>query len=489
MKNLKKLTLLHNNDLHGDFLSEASADKYVGGVSLLSGYVSNVRDNEENVIYAVAGDMFRGSVIDSEYKGISTIEMMNILSPDVVTIGNHEVDYGIAHLLFIEKCAKFPIINANLYLKTNWVRLFSPHLIVERDGMKILFIGIITEDVLAQAKQDNIIGSFIDAADAAKEVGKICNTYNSLDIDLTVLVTHIGIEEDIKLANLLEPEWGVDIIIGGHSHTFIDKPLVENGIVIAHAGTGTDSIGRFDIMIDTDKNCIDSYEWQFVPINSDTAKPDEIMEKCVKAYKEVTDQKYERLVTKLPSLLTHPRRNMETSLGNLFADIFKDSLGVDIMLLGSGSIRSEQLGPVVVYRNLKEIFPYDDGIYLVEFTGDQLRHALKYILREEAYSGHTEFYQVSHGVKITYSRKSLDFAECSLNGKEIIGDAIYRVGMQNFHYANLESFLDVKFEDVKKNSIPRVISTSCLDILEEFLSSHMDVTSCVEGRIEILQNN
>lgn len=70
--------------------------------------------------------MFRGSVIDSEYKGLSTIEIMNALAPDIVTIGNHEVDYGVAHLLFIEKLARFPIINANLYIKHTQTRLFTP---------------------------------------------------------------------------------------------------------------------------------------------------------------------------------------------------------------------------------------------------------------------------------------------------------------------------------------------------------------------------
>ena len=63
--------------------------------------------------------MFRGSIIDSEYQGLSTIEIMNMLSPDIVTIGNHETDYGIGQLLFLEKCAKFPIVNANLHIRTN----------------------------------------------------------------------------------------------------------------------------------------------------------------------------------------------------------------------------------------------------------------------------------------------------------------------------------------------------------------------------------
>ena len=145
MPNLKKLTILHSNDLHGDFLTEKIDEKLIGGVSMLSGYVGKVREEEKNVIYCIAGDMFRGSVIDSEFRGISTIEIMNMLAPDVVTVGNHEIDYGIAHLLFLEKCAKFPIINANLHITTNNARLFKSHHIIEIDGMKILFIGIITD--------------------------------------------------------------------------------------------------------------------------------------------------------------------------------------------------------------------------------------------------------------------------------------------------------------------------------------------------------
>ena len=103
MKNLKKLTILQSNDMHGDFLAEKVDYKLTVGVSMLSGYVNQLLHEEENVLYAISGDMFRGSGIDSEYRGISTIEIMNLLSPDVGTLGNHEVDYGVAHLLFIEK--------------------------------------------------------------------------------------------------------------------------------------------------------------------------------------------------------------------------------------------------------------------------------------------------------------------------------------------------------------------------------------------------
>ena len=79
MKNLKKLTILHSNDMHGDFQAEEESGKLIGGVSMLSGYIQKVRKEEKNVLYTISGDMFRGSVIDSEFKGLSTIEIINML--------------------------------------------------------------------------------------------------------------------------------------------------------------------------------------------------------------------------------------------------------------------------------------------------------------------------------------------------------------------------------------------------------------------------
>ena len=359
MKNLKKLTLLHSNDMHGDFMEENVKSSLVGGVSLLSGYVNRVRQEEKNVIYAIAGDMFRGSIIDSEFRGVSTIEIMNLLGPDIVTLGNHEVDYGIAHLLFLEKCAEFPIVNANLHIKTNGARLFQPFKILEIDGMKILFIGILTEIALMQCKADGLIGTLVTLEDAAQEIGKICNTYNALDIDFTVLLTHIGFEEDKKLAAMLDPAWGVDVIIGGHSHTFLTEPAVVNGIPIVQAGTGTDQIGRFDIMIDTDKNRIDSYTWQPVPIDADHCPRDAAIEAVISGYKSRTDAIYGRILTRFVRELTHPTRIRETELGDLFSDVLRDALGVDIFLLGSGSIRTDRLGPIVTKGRRRASGLYD----------------------------------------------------------------------------------------------------------------------------------
>ena len=486
MKNLKKLTLLHSNDMHGDFNAEQVDEALIGGVSMLSGYINKVRSEEKNVLYAIAGDMFRGSIIDTEFHGISTIQIMNMLAPDIVTLGNHEIDYGLAHLLFLEKCAEFPIINANMHVTTNHKRLFEPCKIIEIDGMKILFIGIITEIALMECKKDNLIGTFVSLDEAAEEVGRICNTYNSIDVDFTVLLTHIGFEEDKQLAEMLDPSWGVDVIIGGHSHTFITEPEVVNGIPIVQAGTGTDQIGRFDIMIDTDTNSIDSYTWQPVPINADNCPRDPDIERVIEAYQSQTDEKYGQILTKFVRPLTHPARNQETELGDLYADILKDQLGLDIFLMASGSIRTEQLGPVVTKGDFSINFPYDDSAHALWWTGAQLKHGIMRMLRDEALAGaHTEFYQLTRGLEVEYDQKTHSFLKFNFEGEPVADDRVFTVGLQQFHYKNIEDSFDLTLEQVRENHMDRVVASSCIQVIEETLINSTHQNAKGTGRLVI----
>ena len=483
---IRKLTILHSNDMHGDFLAEAKDNKDVGGVSLLSGYINEVRKEEDDVIYAIAGDMFRGSIIDSEYKGFSTIELMNFLNPDVVTLGNHEVDYGLAHLLFLEKCAKFPIVNANMYIKTNHVRLFKPHKIITLNGLNILFVGIITEEVLASTKSEEIIGTFVDVWDAAKQVGTIIDNYKTTKIDLTVLLTHIGFEEDIQLANLLDPNWGVDIIIGGHSHTLLTKPKVVNNVPIVQVGVGTDQIGRFDITIDTDEHKMIDYTWKVVPINSDTASVDPILEDIISSYKKETDRKYSRILTTFERELTHPSRCEETELGNLFADLMQVDSSFDVMLMGTGSIRKKKLGPIVQYQDLKECIPFVGQIHMLSVTGEQFRTMCNNYLRNSVETkGSSEFYAVSKGVKLVYDYSTDTLETCSINEREVEKDDMIKIALQDFHYNNFTEFFGVPFDEVIKNAKPRVVVTNDFSIYEELLVNSNKMDSHVEGRIII----
>lgn len=484
MKNLKKLILLHSNDMHGDFMAESVDDKLVGGVSMLSGYVNKVRAEEENALYCIAGDMFRGSIIDSEFKGMSTIEIMNLLAPDVVTVGNHEVDYGVSHLLFIEKCAKFPIINANLHIKTNNARLFNPYKIIEIDGMKILFIGILTEEVLAQTKSDGLVGAFVNCQEAAVEVGKICNAYNSVDVDLTVLLTHIGFEEDKQLASILDPAWGVDVIIGGHSHTLPEEPAKVNDILIVQAGTGTDQIGRFDIIIDTDKNCIDSYEWKTIEITPDNCPRDIELEKLLHSYKETTDAKYNRVITRLARKHTHPKREQETEIGDFTADALKECLAVDIMMVASGSLRKPEMGPIVTYKDFLEMYPYDQPVYMFTVTGKQFRHMIMHMLRDEVWEGaHSEFYQLSEGVKIVYNKENHELETFTFMGEDIMDECRYTAALPEYHFKNFSDIFNLPYEEVRANGKERVISTSINQILEEYFAEHPMINQPVAGRI------
>ena len=487
MKNLKKLTILHSNDLHGDFMAKEIDKELLGGISMLSGYINKVRHEEENVLYTISGDMFRGSIIDSEYKGMSTIEIMNMLTPDVVTLGNHEVDYGLAHLLFIEKCAQFPIINANMYITTNGVRLFKSHIIKEIGGMKILFIGLLTEEVLHSTKRDKLIGSFVDVHEAAAEVGRICDSYRTEDIDFTVLLTHIGFEADIDLANALDPRWGVDIIIGGHSHTLLEKPEIVKGIPIVQAACGTNQIGRFDIIVDTDRNCIDHYTWRLIPIDDDYCPRDLELERVIEKYKEQTDRKYKRVITRLADKYTHPSREQETTLGKLITDAFKDALGLDIMMVGSGSIRAQEMGPIVMLEDLLQVFPYSDEVYRITVTGEQLKRVVKHTLRTGALQGLTEFYPYSRGFEIQFDYENQELIKLSLDGKEIDDGKLYNLGVTSFHFENLKEFLNLTKEEVSKNREPKVVATKSADVLEEYFSKQELVKVAPDRRLCLKQ--
>jgi len=483
--NVKKFTILHSNDMHGDFLAELCEGKkeMIGGLALLSGYIKKVRREEENVLYVISGDMVQGSLIDAEYKGVSTMEIMNYLSPDVVALGNHEFDYGLPHLLFLEKVATFPIVNANLYIKKYNRRLMQPYVILNKAGFDILFTGIITEKVLDAIKKDPLVGSFISLEEASREIGIITDAYKNDDIDLTVVLTHIGFESDLELAAMLDPEWGVDMIIGGHSHTILEQPAEVNGILIAQAGVGTDQIGRFDIMVDDDTNSIVDYTWELVPIKEGIAEPDTYMEEFIAGYKEEVDRKYSVIISKFNDTMTHSCREIETPLGNLFADILAETAGCDVMLVGSGSIRGKELGPVVTLQDFRSIFPYED--YLKRFTinGRQLKQIFAHIMRPENRNGEGECYQVNKNIRAIYNDNEKSLVSLSCAGEPVVDDELYTVGLVGYHVMNSAKNLGITLKDLSANGGARKIATSVVDVVEEYLKNHQNLGCRVEGRL------
>lgn len=485
----KKFTILHSNDMHGDFLAEINDSKpgeMIGGLALLSAYINKVRAEEENVLFVISGDMVQGSLIDTEYKGISTIEIMNYLAPDVVALGNHEFDYGLPHLLFLEKMANFPIVNANLYVKNYHRRLMNPYKVIKKAGFEILFTGIITDKVIDSISQDKLIGSFVNLEEASGEVGKICNAYKNDDIDLTILLTHIGIDSDQELAKLLKPEWGVDLIIGGHSHTFLEKPVVVNNIPIVQAGTSTNQVGRFDITVNDDTNSIVECKWQLIPITSDIVKPDETLLKFIEGFKNEVDAKYSAILTKFSEKLTHPLREIETSLGNLFADAFADAAQCDVALVGSGSIRVKEMGPVVTLNDLMSCFPYNDSLTRFSVTGTQLINIFSHFMRAENRNSEGECYQVSSKIQAIYDDKNNKIKSITIDKKPVVEQNVYTICLQGYHFHNSKAYLNISETELLQNAPQKVISTSAQDVMIEYLRGHQNLISKVEGRLTYL---
>lgn len=481
---LRKLTLLHSNDLHGDFFSEQGEEGLRGGLSMLSGYIQKVRKEEENVLYVISGDMLQGSIIDQEYQGISTIDVMNLLRPDMVTLGNHEIDYGLAHLMFLERCAKFPIINANLHIRPMGTRLFESHKILMIGGIRILFIGIITEEILHYGSKDPLLGTFVDVAEAAREVEYICNNYKDVDIDFTILLTHIGFDKDKELAEFLSEEIGVDVIIGGHSHTMLEQPVQVKDILIAQVGNGSNHIGRFDFVIDMDKNALHDYRWRVVPIQEPHCPRDRVMDEVLENYEKKVTEKYSRILTRLERPLEHHDRYRETELGNLFSDLFKRQLGVDVFLLGSGSIRGTSLPEIVTLSDLRETFPYDEKLMSFSVSGSRLEKMFRHFL-PRVYAGDTrEFYQVSQGLCLNVLGEGKDLS-LNLFDESPDEERIFRLAMQEFHFNLLEENFGISRKELEEYGAVRCVSTSSFDILEEYFLTHQHLDAKQEGRITL----
>lgn len=471
--------------MHGDFLAEVNGKEgnLIGGLALLSGYINKVRKEEENVLYLIAGDMVQGSLIDSEYKGISTMEIMNFLNPDVVALGNHEFDYGLPHLLFLEKMANFPIVNANLYISKYNKRLMKSHLILNKAGFDILLTGVITEKVMDSLNQDKLISSFVTLQEASREIERICNAYKNNDIDLTIILTHIGFESDLELAKLISPETGVDMIIGGHSHTVLEKPVLINGVLVAQAGVGTDQIGRFDIVVDDETNKIVEYSWKLITIDNSIAEPDPALSKFINSFQESVDTKYNAIAGKLAVQATHPLREIETSLGNLISDMIAERAECDVAMVGSGWIRSKALGPIITLKDLLGCFPFDDYLARYFVNGLLLRSVFSHIMRPENRTGEGECFQVNKKVKAVYNEAEKRLVSLKIDGTEVIPEKLYSICLQGYHIRNSVANLNISQEQLCHIGSPKVISTSSKDLLIEYFRNNQNMKAQIEGRL------
>jgi len=274
------------------------------------------------------------------------------------------------------------------------------------------------------------------------------------------------------------------MIIGGHSHTFLEQPAQVKNILIAQAGVGTDQIGRFDIVVDDDTNSIVEWKWQLLPVDSNLAAPDPEIEKLIASFKEEVDRKYNRLIGRLAHQLTHPKREQETELGNLIADIFAQLDSLDVVFVASGSIRGQQLGPLVTLSDLKTVFPYKDTLYKFRVSGVQLTQIFAHIMRpENRIEGQSEYFQVNQGIKAVYNDAQNRLEWLSIKGQAVQDEQHYTICMDGYRYQNSAQNLDITHEELTKLGDSKVIATNYQDVLEEYLSHHQNLNSHIEGRL------
>lgn len=485
---LKEMILLHSNDIHGTFTGETDENgKVCHSLAQAAGYVKKIKSENPDTVYCIAGDVFQGSLLDSDFQGMSTMDMLNLIDIDVMSLGNHELDYGIPHLMFASRYANFPILNANFRIRRNNRTLFKPYKRIRVGDLKVLFIGLLTQSIADQTKAEGVLGTYVTVEDPAIEVEKVIEQVRSRhgDPDFTVLMTHIGYEDDVELAKRLDPSLGVKIIVGAHSHTYLEKPDIVNGIMILQAGTGNTHIGDLRLTFDRERKEIDSWEYCLVPVDEEHCPPDKFVNAMVNTYKLDIDEKYGTVITRFRRDLDNYGRGNTTEVGQAFVDAFTASLGVDVMMMASSSTRCYNMNMTVTLQDLREAYPYDGKLYKVKVSGKQLKHMIRHMLRDEVLDDWKDaFFHTSRALHIEYTRSTGEL-ELSFKGQPVEDGQTFDVGLQEFYFINSETVLDQTNDELTGKGGLTTLSEDAFGVLKSFLMEHKGMGGRVDNRIII----
>lgn len=491
MDEIKKLTILHANDFHGQISFKIKDDfSLVGGISLLSAYIKKVRKEEKSVFCAVCGDILQDNIQNACSKGINTVKLLNLLMSDALSLGNHEMEYGLAHLLIFKECIMTPILCANLLVKPLDKPLFEASRVFEANGVRILAIGVIPEHFLNGIMADEFCNTMLTYNDSYDAIRTEIRKYEDEKIDLTVIMSHYGIEGDRLLAKNMPEDIKVDVILGGHSHIAMQNEEIVNGIIIAQSNYGMTHIGRLDLDVDTKKGGVVGHKWELVELN------DSLCDFDIEADSYVDHVLYDKhsaaedcYICELAERYEHKSRLEETELGDLIADAFLDIYKPDFVILQSGSIRLKAFGPNVTLESLKKLYPYDDNFVSVGLTGREIRSAFEYLfsLKPDG-SVMNGTFQYSRGFKLVADLKDYKERGCrmeyiGLNGEEICDERIYNVGMTKNCLNKFKRYFGYKIDEERVNLT--AISTFS-DLARWMITQNEKIEVQGKGRFEIL---
>ncbi|MCZ8297791.1 MAG: metallophosphoesterase [Flavobacterium sp.] len=260
----KQITILHTNDVHSyidPFPANHPKNPNKGGVARRAAVIKMIREENPNVLLVDAGDIFQGTPYFNYYGGELEFKLMNLMEYDVATIGNHDFDNGIDGLMTQLKKADFEMVSANYDLKNTVLDgLVSPYTLKIVDGVKIGIFGLgIALQGLVDVRNSKET-KYLDPVEIATDTARLLRQEKKCD--LVICLSHLGFnypDDASKISDMLlaQKTENIDLIIGGHTHTFLDKPVVVSNragkkVLINQVGCYGLNLGRIDFYLTND---------------------------------------------------------------------------------------------------------------------------------------------------------------------------------------------------------------------------------------------
>ena len=444
-----KTVILHTNDVHGA----------VNGYAYIAQLKADYEAKGAEVILVDAGDYSQGKTYVSVTKGADAVTMMNAAGYDVVTLGNHEFDYGYAQLKENMSKAKFKVVCADVFNENGTPIFDANYTYTTKSGVKVGFFGMETPETQTKANPALIKGLTFATGDAFTKAA--ADQVAALkDADVVICLAHLGIDAEsapYRSTDLYAAVKGIDFIIDGHSHTVMTKG--EKGEPIQSTGTAFANIGV--IVIDNATKKIESNS--LFEIKEDTAK-DATVAAAAKTIVDRVDAEYDVVFAKSEVTLNGAKapngnRDSETNNGDLITDAMiwkvmqnKEGLTVDadhvVAITNGGGIRAAIKPGDVTKKDINTVLPFGNTVAVIYVTGAELLEALEastyslpiggfpqvaginYTLSTAvAYDANAETYPAS----TYYGPKSINRVVInSINGKEFKADDTYAVVTNNF---------------------------------------------------------
>jgi len=470
------LTILHVNDTHGHIIpyqdKSVDPDRPVGGAEYLARMIESERAaNQDGTILLSAGDMFQGTPVSNLFHGKPVIEIMNYLHYDAMALGNHEFDWGQDVLQSIISSASFPVLSANVFKRGGrHIAGVKPYVILKRKGIRIAVIGITTPETYYTSKPGNLTG--LTFVQPEKVLPAIIRRVRAQGASIVVALTHDGLDADRELARQVR---GIDIIVGGHSHTAIRDPVIESGTVIVQAGANGIYLGVLNITFDPANKKILSYtrknELRLVSPASG-AQLDSNVARIVDNYEAQIKTEFSKVVGTAVVDLTRNRTG-ESDLGDLVADAMREASGAQIAFQNGGGIRADiPRGPVTLEAVFTTL-PFDDDLVTMDLTGEQIRELLdKSVLSQN-------MLQVS-GIQILCDLTKpagAKIASVEVAGKPIELQATYRVVTNDFLAAGGDRF------NVFKKGRNVSVGPSLRDAVADYIRKNSPINVQARNRI------